>query len=161
MKLFIVEGTHCSGKTTMINQLNHIDIIHENFIELEAPSKVKSLIWLSNWITSVIDKKKNGCKLLITDRGPISSFVYDSYISSEIINRTFDSLKNENIEIINIYVINPPISEHYKRIINRNGPLKDIELKNLEIVRDKYDLLCSNYIKISNIDELKKLIYEH
>ena len=57
----------------MINQLNHIDIIHENFIELEAPSKVKSLIWLSNWITSVIDKKKNGCKLLITDRGPISS----------------------------------------------------------------------------------------
>ena len=62
MKLFIIEGTHCSGKTTMINQLNHIDIIHENFIELEAPSKVKSLIWLSNWITSVIDKKKNGCK---------------------------------------------------------------------------------------------------
>ena len=58
-------------------------------------------------------------------------------------------------------MINPPISEHYKRIINRNGPLKDIELKNLEIVRDNYDLLCSNYIKISNIDELKKLIYEH
>ncbi len=112
MKLFIIEGTHCSGKTTMINQLNHIDIIHENFIELEAPSKVKSLIWLSNWITSVIDKKKNGCKLLITDRGPISSFVYDSYISSEIINRIFDSLKDENIEIINIYVINPPITEH-------------------------------------------------
>ena len=48
-------------------------------------------------------------------------------------------------------MINPPISEHYNRIINRNGTLTDIELKNLEIVRDKYDLLCSNYIKISNI----------
>lgn len=161
MKLFIIEGTHCSGKTTLINQLNHIDIIQENFIELDAPPKIKSLIWLSNWITSVIDKKNNGCKLLITDRGPLSSFVYDSYISLDIINRALDSIKDENIEIINIYVINPPLIEHYNRIINRNGPLKDIGLKNLEIVRDKYDLLCNTYIKISNIDELKKLIYEH
>jgi thymidylate kinase len=162
MKLYILEGCHASGKTTMLSELSNIEVMDENYFDLvrfDIGSSLHQYDWILNWINRVLYYYEQNIDKLICDRGPITSIIYGGEDYVHITNQVFELLRKNNIEIIELYLVSPDTDEHIKRIKNRSGPLMEKELKNLEKTKEKYKRLCQENIKIHNIEELNKLIF--
>jgi len=159
MKLYILEGCHASGKTTILKKLTDIPVIDENFLNLKRfdyDSILHQLDWVLNWVESVTSLKNSGNEVAICDRGPNSIIIYGpNLMFDNIVKEIFKILEEKGIHIINLYLENPDINEHIKRIVERSGPLVEKELKNLVLMRDRYDEFCKDYKKINstNIEE--------
>lgn len=164
MKLYILEGCHASGKTTILEKLrckNNIFIKNENYFNLtrfKHGTVLHQCDWLLNWLNDILLIKKEGKEKVICDRGPITSIIYGGEQYQFIVDEIYNVLKQNNILIIKLILKSPQLHEHKKRIIDRNGPFAELELKNLEEVKEKYNKLCKNYVEISDINQLNGII---
>lgn len=162
MKIYILEGCHASGKTTMLSKLKeeNYDIVikNEGYFELDrfnCDSVLHQCDWLLDWAHSVTKLKAEGKTKVISDRGPVTSVIYGGDKFKFLVDEIYKTLEKNGIEIINLVLIPPDKESHIKRITNRAGPLVNIELENLENIRQKYEHFCKNYIKITSMDDLK------
>jgi thymidylate kinase len=165
MKLYILEGCHAAGKTTILSKLkennSNITIKNEGFFDLErfnCDSILHQTDWLLDWINTILKFKKENKTKVISDRGPISSVIYRGDKFKFLIDEIYKVLEKNDIKVINLLVKSPDIKTHKQRIISRAGPLVDIELENLEGVRKNYENYCKDYIEITNIDDLINII---
>lgn len=166
MKLYILEGCHAVGKTTILSKLkeegcDNITIKNEGYFELErfnCDSILHQYDWLLDWIHTIVKFKKEGKNKVISDRGPITSIIYGGDKFKFIVDEMYKTLEKNDIKVINLIMKSPDIETHTKRITLRAGPLVDTELENLENVRKNYEHLCKNYKEIMNIDDLKNIL---
>jgi len=164
MKLFIIEGCHASGKTTLINKFKEnnkgvkgVKVLDENFYTIdnfECGTQLHQFQWLMNWVNKLKELNKTKVDVVISDRGPLSSIIYNGDKFKHIADEIFKYLIKEGIEIKTIYLKSPEKEEHLKRIIQRSGTLVEKELKYLDEILELYTINCKNFISISSYEEL-------
>lgn len=161
MKVFIIEGCHGVGKTTLINKVKYLnydwlEIVDETFLEgneFPLSSSIHQYDWLLKWVKKIVKLDDIGKTTILCDRGPTSASIY-SNVDNKLKTDILKYLESKNIIIKEFYMPNIELEEHFKRILERSSVLIDEELKNLISVREKYDE-CFKYSEtIDNIDDL-------
>ncbi len=179
--LIILEGCHCAGKTTLLNNFSknyniHKEgvkelIISEKFEEQNCnilEKNIYQLKWITDWYLKVV-KGFDTHNIIICDRSPLTAVIYtdDKYyknIYSKLMYNLFSKLEEKYF--VKFYVLEHPQSydEHKSRIIKRNNFLIDEELLNLERVRDSYDDI-SKYLystaRITYISDIGDFVFEY
>lgn len=162
MKLYILEGPHAVGKSTMLNKVrDDIVVMDEEYFDLDrfiCDSMFHQYDWLLHWVHRVLKHKKNGVDVIISDRGPVTSLIYGGNGFKHLVDEIFEKLEENQIETINLILSCPETNDHIKRIKNRNGPLAEVELQNLEIIKDKYNKMCEDYTTVKDLEHLKSVL---
>ncbi len=170
MKVYILEGSHGSGKSYVLEKLkpilNNVSFIDENYLELtrfDCDSALHQIDWVLNWVESILKMHKSGVKTVICDRGPLSVIIYGteqykSDIFTGLITEIFTGLKEKGIIIETLFLKNPERDLHIKRLIGRNGQLVEKEIKILDHIRNEYETACKDFIKVENMEDILKIL---
>ena len=165
MLLYILEGCHASGKTTIIEKIKEnnkdIVVINEDYYTIEnfeLGTPMHQYQWLMNWVNKVSELKKKNTKVVVSDRGPLSSIIYNGEKYDTLIKDIMEYLKNENIRFYNLYLQSPDKNEHIERIKKRSGKLVEKELKFLEETLRSYEFYAKDYTVIYSYETLINFI---
>lgn len=170
MKVYILEGSHGSGKSYILEKIkpvvNNISFIDENYLELtrfDCDSVLHQIDWVLNWAESVLKMHKNGEKIVVCDRGPMSVIIYgtEQYktdIFTGIVTNIFSILREKGVVIETLFLASPERTEHIKRLIGRNGKLVEKEIKILDHIRNEYEVRCKDFTKVENEEDVLRII---
>ncbi len=126
MIIIALEGVHSTGKSSCITELGKkgYKILPEKFMNQEIPflskfSTYAQTLNLTTWIKDVLEFKKNGCKVLFTDRSPYTTLIYGSELMyNELVKKLLTELKEVGIIMVTVHITCEK-EEHWNRLVAR------------------------------------------